>query len=67
MSQVLEQEVTQSDEVYKEEFRQLIEKIKLNNEIIERDQEEIDWLKQKSREILKRIDINLAKIEATLN
>ena len=67
MSQVLEQEVTQSDEVYKEEFRQLIEKIKLNNEIIERDQEEIDWLKQKSRETLKRIDINLAKIEATLN
>ena len=67
MSQVLEQDATQSDEFYREEFNRLMEKIKLNNQIIERDQEEIDFLKNQSRETLKRIDINLAKIEATLS
>ncbi len=67
MNQVLEQDATKSDEFYKEEFNRLIEKIKVNNQIIERDQEEIDFLKQQSRETLKRIDINLAKIEATLS
>lgn len=67
MSQILEQDAIQSDEFYKEEFRQLIEKIRLNNEIMERDQEEINYLKLKSRETLKRIDANLAKIAATLS
>ncbi len=66
MSQVLEQDVTQSDGFYKAEFYKILEKIKLNNEIMERDQEEIDFLKQNSRETLKRIDKNLEKIEATL-
>ncbi|MGI8670620.1 MAG: hypothetical protein ACR2J3_12375 [Aridibacter sp.] len=66
MSQVLEQDVTQSDEFYKAEFYRILEKIKLNNEIMERDQEEIDFLKQNSRETLKQIDKNLEKIEATL-
>lgn len=66
MSQVLEQDVTQTDEFYKAEFDRILEKIKLNNEIMERDQEEIDFLKQNSRETLKRIDKNLEKIEATL-
>lgn len=66
MSQVLEQDVTQTDEFYKAEFYRILEKIKLNNEIMERDQEEIDFLKQNSRETLKRIDKNLEKIEATL-
>ncbi len=51
---------------YKAEFCRFIKKIKLNNEIMERDQAEINRLKQQSRETLKRIDINLAKNEATL-
>ncbi len=67
MSQLLEQDITESDEYYKEEIRRIIEKMRMNNEIMERDQEEIDWLKQNSRETLKRIDENLAKIEAILS
>jgi hypothetical protein len=67
MSQILEQDVTESDDFYKTEIRRMIEQMRRNNDIIERDQEEIDWLKQKSSETLKRIDENLAKIEATLN
>ncbi|CAN5857971.1 hypothetical protein BH20ACI4_BH20ACI4_32540 [soil metagenome] len=67
MSQVLEQDVTQSDEFYKNEIHRMVEQMQRNNEIIERDQEEINQLKMKSRETLKRIDENLAKIEATLN
>jgi hypothetical protein len=66
MSQVLEQDATQSDEFYKNEIRRMLEKIHLNNEIMKRDQEEIDWLKKQSRETIKRIDANLAIIERTL-
>ncbi len=66
MSQVLEQDVTESDEFYKSEIRRMVEQMRKNNEIMERDQQEIDLLKQKSRETLKRIDENLATIERTL-
>ncbi len=66
MSQVLNQEVIQTDEYYQQEIRRMPEEMSKNNEIMQRDQEEIDWLKQKSRETLKRIDENLAKIERTL-
>jgi predicted phage gp36 major capsid-like protein len=66
MSQVLNQEVIQTDEYYQQEIRRMLEEMSKNNEIMQRDQEEIDWLKQKSRETLKRIDENLAKIERTL-
>ena len=67
MSQVLEQDITQSDEYYKKEVRRLIAEMQKYNEIMKRDQEEIDWLKKQSRETLKRIDANLAIIEKTLN
>ena len=66
MSQVLNQEVVQTDEYYQQEIRRMLDEMRKNNEIMQRDQEEIDWLKQKSRETLKRIDENLAKIERTL-
>ena len=62
MNQVLEQDVTQSDEFYKNEISRILEQIHLNNEIMKRDQEEIDWLKKQSRETMKRIDANLAII-----
>ena len=67
MSQVLEHEVTQSDEYYKKEVRRLIAEMQKNNEIMKRDQDEIDWLKKQSRETLKRIDANLETIERILN
>lgn len=67
MNRILEQDAAKPDEFYKDEFNRLIEKIRFSNQIIERDQEEIDLLKQQSRETLKRIDINLAKIEANLS
>ncbi|CAN5438717.1 hypothetical protein BH10ACI1_BH10ACI1_14270 [soil metagenome] len=67
MSQVLEPNATQSDEFYKNEINRMLEQIHLNNEIMKRDQEEIDWLKKQSRETMKRIDENLAIIERTLN
>lgn len=66
MNQVLEQDVTESDEFYKNEIRRMVEQMRINNEIMERDQQEIEWLKQKSRETLKRIDENLATIERSL-
>lgn len=66
MSQVLEQDVTESDEFYKSEIRRMVEQMRKNNEIMECDQQEIDLLKQTSRETLKRIDENLATIERTL-
>ncbi len=66
MSQVLEQDITESDEFYKNEIHRMVEQMRKNNEIMERDQQEIDLLKQKSREALKRIDENLATIERTL-
>lgn len=66
MSQVFEQDVTHSDEYYKKEIHRMLEEMQRNNEIMKRDQEEIDWLKQQSRETIKRIDANLAKIERIL-
>lgn len=66
MSQVLEQDTAQSNEFYKKEIRRMIEQMSKNNEIMKRDQDEIDWLKKQSRETLKRIDENIAIIERTL-
>ncbi len=66
MNQVLEQESIQSDEFYRQEINNLLSKIRLNNEKMERDQEEIDWLKKQSRETLNRIDENLFRIERML-
>lgn len=66
MNQVLNREAIQTDEYYQQEIRRMLEEMSRNNEIVQRDQEEIDWLKQKSRETLKRIDENLATIERML-
>lgn len=66
MNQVLNKEAIQTDEYYQQEIRRMLEQMRRNDEIMQRDQEEIDWLKKKSRETLKRIDENLAIIERTL-
>ncbi len=66
MSQVLEQDVTQSDEFYQKEIHRMLEEMRKNNEIMKRDQDEIDWLKSQSRQTMKRIDENLARIERML-
>ena len=66
MSQVLEQEITQSDEYYQQEVRRMLAEMQRKNEIMKHDQEEIDYLKQRSRETLQRIDENLVRIEAVL-
>jgi hypothetical protein len=66
MSQILEQEVTKSDEYYKKEVRRMLEKIRLNNEKMDRDQVEIDRLKEQSREILDRIEVKIRNIEKLL-
>ena len=67
MSQVLEQDITQSDEYYKKEVRRLIAEMQKNNEIMKRDQEEIDWLKAQSAKTMRQIQENLETIEKTLN
>ncbi len=66
MSQVLEQDVEQSEEFYKAEFYKILGKIRLNNQKMDKDQEEIDRLKLKSNETLKRIDQKILEIEKTL-
>lgn len=66
MSQVLGQDVEQSDEFYKAEFYRILEKIRLNNEKMDRDQEKIDRLALKSKKTLKRIDEKIIEIEKTL-
>ncbi len=66
MSQVLEQDVEQSDESYRAEFYKILDKIKLNNQKMESDQKEIDRLEIKSQKTLERIDQKIADIEKTL-
>ncbi len=66
MSQVLEQDVEQSEEYYKAEFDRIMEKIRLNNEKMDKDQEEIDRLSKKSKKTLERIDQKILEIEKTL-
>ncbi|CAN5459397.1 hypothetical protein BH18ACI1_BH18ACI1_03270 [soil metagenome] len=66
MSQVLEQDIIQSDEFYKQEVHRMLAEMQRKNEKMERDQEEIDWLKKQSLESLRRIDHNLQRIEGFL-
>lgn len=66
MSQVLEQDVEQSEEYYKAEFDRIMGKIRLNNEKMDKDQEEIDRLSKKSKKTLERIDQKILEIEKTL-
>ncbi len=67
MSQVLEQESIKSDKFYKQEIRNLLSKIRLNNEKMERDQEEIERLEAESKSNLHRIEMKLQRIESILN
>lgn len=67
MSQVLNQETMQTDEYYKQEVRRMLEEMRISNEIMKRDQEEIDWLKKQSAKTMRQIQENLAKIEKTLS
>jgi hypothetical protein len=66
MSQVLEQDTIQSDEFYKQEVHRMLAEMQRKNEKMERDQEEIDWLKKQSLESLRRIDHNIQRIEGFL-
>ncbi|MGI8670622.1 MAG: hypothetical protein ACR2J3_12385 [Aridibacter sp.] len=66
MSQVLEQDIEQSEEFYKAEFYKILEKIKLNNQKMKRDEEEFDRLELKSQKTLERIDQKILEIEKTL-
>ncbi len=66
MSQVLEQETLQSDEYYKQEVRRMLAEMQQKNEIMKRDQEEIDWLKEQSAKTMRQIQENLDKIEKAL-
>lgn len=67
MNQVLEQESVQSDEFYRQEINNLLSKIRLNNEKMERDQEEIERLEAESKSNLQRIGIKLQRITSILN
>jgi len=66
MNQVLEQDTVQSDEYYKQEVRRMLDEMRKSNEIMNRDQEEIDWLKKQSAEAMRRIQDNLDRIEKVL-
>ncbi len=66
MSQILEQEVTQSDEYYKKEIRRMIKEMQFKNEQMDKTQLEIEKFQKRSAETLKRIDNNIQKIENIL-
>ena len=66
MSQVLNLEAVQTDEYYKQEVRRMITEMQKNNEIMKRDQEEIDWLKVQSVKTMRQIQENLEEIEKAL-
>lgn len=66
MNQIIEQDTTKSDEYYKNEVGQLLEKIKLKNERMDKTQVEIEKLQKKSTENLKRIDAKIQEIENIL-
>ena len=51
MSQVLNQETPQTDEFYKQEIHKMLVEMSRQNEKMNRDQEEIDWLKNNRRKV----------------
>ena len=63
MSQVLNQEATQTEEFYKREVYRMLNEIRGNNEKMELDQAEIDCSKERSAENLRRIEIKIQAIE----
>ena len=66
MSQILDQEILQSDDYYKQEIHRIIDEFQKKNKKMERNQKEIDNLKKRSAETLKQIDIKLLEIERLL-
>ena len=66
MNQILSQETLQSDEYYKQEVRRMLAEMQQKNEVMKRDQEEIDWLRGQSAQTMRQIQENLDRIEKVL-